>query len=60
MSDKFVLSAIPATLAWKNHPADSAADAGQELTITTGALSDWFTHPSGDPVYKNEIGRAHV
>lgn len=53
MSDTFTLSALPAPLAWQGQPAASASDAGQELSITTGALSDWFTHPSGDPVYKN-------
>ena len=45
MSDTFTLSALPAPLAWQGQPAASASDAGQELSITTGALSDWFTHP---------------
>lgn len=53
MSDSFTLSSVPATFNWKNHPTNSTNDAVQQLSITTGADTDWFINPAGGQVKNN-------
>ena len=53
MSDSFTLSSVPATITWKNQPSDSTSDAGQQISITTGADTDWFIDPAGGHVKNN-------
>ena len=49
----FTLSSIPATMTWKNQPSESANNAEQQISITAGAESDWFSSPAGDHVKSN-------
>ena len=53
MSDSFTLSSIPATITWKIPPSKSTNDAVQQLSITTGADTDWFINPAGGQVKSN-------
>jgi uncharacterized protein len=41
------LQTLPAPLAWKNEPAAFTTEDQQRLTITAGAMSDWFIDPAG-------------
>ena len=51
MSDSFPLASLPVDLTWKNPPLKSASDAElPQISITTGSQTDWFIHPSGEPV----------
>jgi uncharacterized protein len=49
----FTLSSIPAPMVWKNRPSESTSAAGQQISITAGADSDWFIHPAGEQVRSN-------
>ena len=49
MNDPFTLASVPGILAWKNQPAESRRDT-QQLSITTGAQTDWFRDPAGTQV----------
>ena len=49
----FTLSSIPATMTWKNQPSESTSDAGQQISITAGADTDWFIGPAGEHVKSN-------
>lgn len=50
MSDSFTLASLPGNLTWKNQPSKSTNDAEGQISITTGPQTDWFIHPSGEPV----------
>jgi uncharacterized protein len=50
MSDSFPLASLPVNLTWKNQPLKSTNDAEGQIRITTGPQTDWFIHPSGEPV----------
>jgi regulation of enolase protein 1 (concanavalin A-like superfamily) len=51
MSDSFTLASLPGNLTWKNQPLHSTSEAEQQqISITTGPQTDWFIHPSGQPV----------
>jgi uncharacterized protein len=41
------LSTVPAAMTWKNQPSESTIAAGQQISITAGAESDWFISPAG-------------
>jgi regulation of enolase protein 1 (concanavalin A-like superfamily) len=47
MNKTFSLSSVPATLNWKNQPAESASDGGRLLSMKSGSDTDWFADPSG-------------
>lgn len=47
MSNPFTLSSMPAMMTWKNEPSNSTSDAGQQISITSGADTDWFIDPAG-------------
>jgi uncharacterized protein len=49
----FTLSSIPAPMTWKNRPSESTSAAGQQISITAGADSDWFINPAGEHVKSN-------
>jgi|WetSurMetagenome_2_1015567.scaffolds.fasta_scaffold18182_4 uncharacterized protein len=49
----FTLSSIPATMTWKNQPSESTSAAGQQISITAGAETDWFISPAGEQVKSN-------
>jgi regulation of enolase protein 1 (concanavalin A-like superfamily) len=49
----FTLSSIPAPMTWKNQPSESTSDAEQQISITTGADTDWFINPAGAHVKSN-------
>jgi len=53
MSDSFILSSIPAGLTWKNQPLQSTSDAEQQISVSTGAQTDWFIDPAGESVKNN-------
>ena len=53
MSDSFTLASLPANLTWKNQPLKSTIDTDGQISITTGPQTDWFIHPSGQPVKAN-------
>jgi len=53
MSDSFTLSSIPAIITWKNQPAESTSDAEQQISIATGADTDWFIDPAGKQAKNN-------
>ena len=53
MSNSLTLSSIPAPLSWENQPSSSADNGGQELSITSGAETDWFVDPAGGQVKNN-------
>ena len=50
MSDSFPLASLPVDLTWKNQPLKSTSDAEGQISITTGPQTDWFIHPSEEPV----------
>ncbi len=50
MSDSFTLASIPGSLTWKNQPLKSTSDAEGQISMTTGPQTDWFIHPTGEPV----------
>ena len=52
-NQSFILSSIPATITWKNQPFASASDAGQQISITAGADTDWFINPAGEHAKNN-------
>jgi regulation of enolase protein 1 (concanavalin A-like superfamily) len=45
----FHLSALPAELSWLQSPVAWNADAGDQLTIAAGPVTDWFIDPAGGP-----------
>jgi regulation of enolase protein 1 (concanavalin A-like superfamily) len=47
MSKTFTLSSIPAIMTWKNHSSKSTSDGGQQISVTSGANTDWFIDPAG-------------
>ncbi len=47
MNNTFTVSSIPAMITWKNMPLKSTSDAGQQISITSGAYTDWFIDPAG-------------
>jgi regulation of enolase protein 1 (concanavalin A-like superfamily) len=53
MNDPFTLASLPASLTWKNQPAQSTSDSQGQLSITTGAQTDWFRDPAGTHVKDN-------
>jgi regulation of enolase protein 1 (concanavalin A-like superfamily) len=50
MNDSFTLASVPEILTWKNQPAESTSDTQGQLSITTGAQTDWFRDPAGKHV----------
>ena len=53
-NESFTVSSIPAPMIWKNQPSErTSAAAGQQISITAGAESDWFIHPAGEQVRSN-------
>jgi regulation of enolase protein 1 (concanavalin A-like superfamily) len=53
MNESFTFASIPGSLTWKNPPTQSTSDAGQQLSITAGAQTDWFIDPNGEQVKDN-------
>ena len=53
MNDSFTLASVPEILTWKNQPAEGTSDTQQQLSITTGAQTDWFMDPAGKHVKDN-------
>jgi len=53
MGDSLRLTSIPAVITWKNQPSESSSDGEQQISITTGAETDWFINPAGGQV-KND------
>jgi len=53
MNHSFALASVPESLTWKNQPSTSRSDAQQQLSITTGAQTDWFIDPGGEHVKDN-------
>lgn len=53
MTDSFTLASLPASLAWKNRPVQTTSDGDQQISITTGAHTDWFNDPAGAHVNAN-------
>ncbi len=53
MNDSFTLASVPQILTWKNEPAQSTTDTQRQLSIATGAQTDWFRDPSGKHVKDN-------
>jgi regulation of enolase protein 1 (concanavalin A-like superfamily) len=49
----FTLSSIPAPMTWTNQPSENTSAAGQQISITAGAESDWFISPAGGLVKSN-------
>jgi regulation of enolase protein 1 (concanavalin A-like superfamily) len=49
----FTVPSIPAPMTWKNQPSESTSAAGQQISITAGAESDWFISPAGGLVKSN-------
>ena len=50
MNDSFTLASVPEILTWTNQPAESTSDTQGQLSITTGAQTDWFRDPAGKHV----------
>jgi uncharacterized protein len=53
MRNTFTLSSVPAMINWKNEPSSSTSDTGQQISITSGADTDWFIDPAGEPGKNN-------
>jgi regulation of enolase protein 1 (concanavalin A-like superfamily) len=45
----FHLPALPADLSWLHGPVTWSMTSGDQLTITAGAGTDWFSDPAGGP-----------
>jgi uncharacterized protein len=53
MNDTFTLASVPEILTWKNQAVESTSDTQQQLSISTGAQTDWFRDPAGNQVKEN-------
>jgi regulation of enolase protein 1 (concanavalin A-like superfamily) len=47
MKKTITITSIPAMISWKNEPSESTSDGGQQISITSGADTDWFIDPAG-------------